>query len=54
MADEGCGSECRVALNDSRTAGARSEFDDAEYNDSELSFYLVFYKLTVPLLLSIS
>jgi len=44
MAEVRCSGEC-LAMNDSVTGELAGDF-----NDSELSFYFVFYKLTVPLL----
>jgi len=46
MAETECGGgECLQAVNANRTA-------DYQLNESEVSFYVIFYKVTVPLLFS--
>ena len=49
MAETECGNECLTAKNSG--TGATDQFA-GDFSDSELSFYFVFYKLTVPLLFS--
>jgi len=49
MAAEECSDDC-LAVNNNATDG--ENYYSASVNDYELSFYVLFYKLTVPLLFS--